>query len=431
MVYQYTQRILGKLTASLLTSQLEASPDVLTANHQGLDCYSQTIQGTLLFALSRIMHPQSDHPFFPVLACGNAPLHNLTFPRGILLARHIKVHTGPNEPRQTAIKIPIFPSRFQNTLVCQMTAYTPKMLQTAHSRTLAEETGLLSSEKKAVLNLLDRVYPAALQYTNSSDQCVALNSLAWKELFARELHAALPIPVYLELEKVSTRLLKTDLCNERSLINALLFDPRLRTALLQILDGHTGCWSLQHLQEIRSGGILLRDQGMGTLFFWTTDHKGRKLPMDIVRTGGTERLIPLGLTPKTRGIDWTPTGLTEALKAGHIFPSLLVSFTVLALARGLVCHEGIYQAEYLPGMQQGVMQALQETGRKAMAKEMATLRTDAFIAGQNVAMARYPDGSCAPAGTVEIMAGGGTHPWRPFSSGIFYPTSYVSYRICS
>ncbi|MDD4648890.1 MAG: hypothetical protein PHO79_02595, partial [Desulfoplanes sp.] len=80
MVYQYTQRILGKLTASLLTSQLEASPDVLTANHQGLDCYTQTIQGTLLFALSRIMHPQSDHPFFPVLACGHAPLHNLTFP---------------------------------------------------------------------------------------------------------------------------------------------------------------------------------------------------------------------------------------------------------------------------------------------------------------------------------------------------------------
>ncbi len=407
VVYSYAQRLLGKTIAMQLTRRLEASPDILTANHQGVDYYSQTVQGTLLFALSRLMHPDASPSVFPVLACGNVPLHNLTFPRGILLARHTTVRTGPTEKRQTAVKIPIFPSRFQDTLVNQAPVYTGNMLQAARTRTLAGKTGLLVSEQKGVLDLLEQVYPVALQHANYSDQCVTLGPLVWKKLFAPELRPDIPTPVYLELERVTASLVAADLANTHSLLHALLFDFSLRAALLQELDGHTGCWSLKHLRHIRTTEILDRHHAAGTLFFWTVDRKGRKLPMDLIPSGSKLQLVPLGQTPRTRAIDWTPARLAEALHAGQILPSLFLSFTSLALARGMVCHGGIYQAEYLPRIQQGIIQALETAGMHTERDRLTTVRTDAFISGQNVAMASYNDGTSAPAGAVEIMTAGG------------------------
>ena len=410
ILYNCTASILGKAAASHLVRQLEASPNILTANHQGLDCYSQTLQGTLLFALSRLRHPNNDPTCLPILACGNIPLNNLTYPQGILLARRATTPTGRNESRQTAVKIPIFPRRMQHALASKLNAYTPAMLDNARTRVLATQTGLLISEKKSLLKLLDDVYLPALQYKNYCDQCVDLNARSWPAIFSRDLRPLLPQPVYLGLESISTQLLIADLHNQKSLIHALMFDPKLNTALLQTLDENTGCWSLKDLSTVRSIGSFVPNQRLGTLFFWTLDHKGCKIPMDLVESGQTKQLVPLKTTPLTRGIDWTPAGITEALLAGRILPSLFTCYTMLALARRLVCHGGIYQTEYLPEMQAGVCKALQETGRKATAARIKKIRTDAFCTGQNLAMARYRDGTCIPAGRIEFMAAGGITP---------------------
>ena len=409
-VYSYTASILGKTAASRLVHQLEASPNILTANHQGLDCYSQTIQGTLLFALSRLRHPDNGHTCLPILACCNIPLNNLTYPQGILLARRATTPTGRNESRQTAVKIPIFPRRMQHALVSKLDAYTPAMLHNARTRAMATQPGLLSSEKQSVLKLLDDVYPTALHYHSYCDQCVDLNARSWPAMFSRDLQPLLPQPIYLGMESISAQLLIADLHNQDSLIHALMFDPKLHTALLQTLDGSIGCWSLKDLSTVRSTGTFVPNQSTGTLFFWTLDHKGCKIPMDLVESGQTKHLVPLTTTPLTREINWTPADVTEALRAGRILPSLFTCYTLLALARGLVCHGGIYQTEYLPEMQTGICRALEETGRKDTATTIKKIRTDAFCTGQNLAMARYRDGTCIPAGRIEFMAAGGITP---------------------
>jgi hypothetical protein len=409
-VYNHTARILGTVAASRLTAHLEAMPNVLTTNHLGLDCYSQTLQGTLLFALARLHHCGNAHAFFPVLACGNISLNNLTYPQGILLARKILTRSGHNETRWAAAKIPIFPRRMQHALAGELDAYTPAMLHKARNIALAESSPLLHSEKQAVLNLLDSVYPATLHYTNFSDQCTLLNARAWEKMLSPELAPILSHPVYLRMETICTDLLINDLADSNSLINNLFFDTARCDTLTNILDGRVGCWSRKGLHAIRSAQLLVHNHNAGTLFFWTVDHKGCKMPMDLIRGKTGTRLVPVGSTPRTQGEDWTPSKITEALQEGRILPSLFTCYTILALARGLVCHGGIYQTEYLPAMQAGISTTLRSCGNIERADRIDQARTSGFCSGHNLAMARYPDSTCVPAGRIEFMAAGGITP---------------------
>jgi hypothetical protein len=409
-VYSHTARILGTKAASRLTAHLEAMPNVLTSNHLGLDCYSQTLQGTLLFALARLRHSQKALPFFPVLACGNVSLNNLTYPQGMLLARKIQNPSGRNENKWAAAKIPIFPRRMQHTLAGRLDAYTPEMLQKARSIVRGQSSCLLPSEKQAVLELLDTIYPAALGHTHFTDQCTLLNARAWQRMFSSELSPILPQPVYLGLETICTDLLISDLNDADSLVHALFFDTALCTTLTNMLDGMVGCWSRKGLHAIRSNRLPVHNQTRGTLFFWTIDHKGCKMPMDLIEEKTGTRLIPVRSTPQTRGEAWTPAGITTALQEGRILPSLFTCYTVLSLARNSVCHGGIYQTEYLPAMQAGISKTLRSCGCTERAKKVDRVRTNGFCSGHNLAMARYPDTTCVPAGRIEFMAGGGITP---------------------
>ncbi|WP_462323717.1 hypothetical protein [Desulfoplanes sp.] len=409
-VFRHTARLLGKGTAAKLVQHIEHSPNVLTSNHQGLDCYAQTLQGTLLFALARFRDCATDPINFPVLACGNISLNNLTYPQGVLLARKIQTRSGRNETRWAAAKIPIFPRRMQHALASMLPAYTMAMLEKARSRTLAPSTALLDSEQKGVLHLLDGVYSAALDHRNFSDQSTLINDRAWKSMFSSDLRPIFPKPVYLGLEAICTSLLEADFADEHSLVHALLFDTQIRRELVHALDGTVGCWSLKGLQGLLASRGPVHNTRAGTFFFWTIDQKGCKLPMALSRTGTTTRLVPVRSTPWTRGEDWTPAGISGALQEGRILPSLFTSYTVLALARGLVCHGGIYQTEYLPAMQAGLSLALRSSGNAEHAVKIEAVHTNAFCSGHNLAMARYPDGTAVSAGRIELMAAGGITP---------------------
>jgi hypothetical protein len=132
--------------------------------------------------------------------------------------------------------------------------------------------------------------------------------------------------------------------------------------------------------------------------------------MDLIEEKTGTRLIPVRSTPRTRGEAWTPAGITEALQEGRILPSLFTCYTVLSLARNSVCHGGIYQTEYLPAMQAGISKTLRSWGCAERAKKVDRVRTNGFCSGHNLAMARYPDTSCVPAGRIEFMAAGGITP---------------------
>jgi hypothetical protein len=406
VVYHRVARLLGASTAAALTAHLEAMPNVLTANHLGLDCYSQTLQGTLLFALARLRTTNAP-PVFPVLACGNIPLNNLTYPQGLLLARTIETRSGRHETTWAPAKIPIFPRRLQHALAGSLEPFTPAMLQKARRSVQAGSAPLLDTEKMALLDLLDTVYPCALHLERFADQCTVLNARSWDRMFSPELARHIPRPVHLGLEAVCTDLLIHDLADPHSLMHALFFDPRIRDALIHALDGKVGCWARQELHTARTAELPAHNLRAGTLFFWTVDHKGGKMPMDLIQARSTARLVPVRSVPRTRDEAWTPAGITEALQCGRILPSLFTCYTVLALARNLVCHGGIYQTEYLPAIQAGVSLALRHTGSRERAEAIDRVPTTGFCSGLNLAMARYPDTTSAPAGRIECMAGGG------------------------
>jgi hypothetical protein len=100
--------------------------------------------------------------------------------------------------------------------------------------------------------------------------------------------------------------------------------------------------------------------------------------------------------------------IVEALQTGQLLPSLFTCFLVLCFARGLTCIGGYFQAQYLPRMQIGLVQALSNQARyKEMAQLVAAVPTDAYLSGMQTVMCELDNKYLVPAGPIEIIAGGG------------------------
>jgi len=411
----YARALLGNKTAGLLERHFADMPIALTANHHGVDYKFFTVQGTILFALPRILcSPRDALPIVPVLACGIVPLSNYSFPRGIILSRKIEVPVSPTSKSMTFLKVPLIPVKYSHSLVSVTGPITGKMMSRAvsHLKKLSRESELLDSEKKCLSDLLSEYSrDGILSLPDYSEQVVVLSPKVWKRMFAPSLQDKIPDLAYLEMERVVTVLLEKDIRDEESLIHNLLFDPELRNGILSFLDGQFGCWDLQKLERLSrcstENHLISEDfRGCGTVFFWCVDDKGRRVPLLIRENGPRPTLI--GVTPgKDISIPMTPGDLRGKLQARRLLPSLFTSFTTLAFARGIKCIGGFFQVDYLPAMQQGFVKALESRGLLDWAKKASRVPTANFVTGMNIVLSLYPDGTTEPAGAVEIIAAGG------------------------
>jgi copper homeostasis protein CutC len=69
---------------------------------------------------------------------------------------------------------------------------------------------------------------------------------------------------------------------------------------------------------------------------------------------------------------------------------------------------GYYQAEYLPARQRAVVSAVQQSERHwAFAQKVSQVQTEAYLSGVQAVMTLAGAGALAPAGALEIIAGGG------------------------
>jgi hypothetical protein len=81
---------------------------------------------------------------------------------------------------------------------------------------------------------------------------------------------------------------------------------------------------------------------------------------------------------------------------------------VTALARGINCVGGYYQAEYLPAMQRGTVQLLARHSQySAMAGKVDRVVTDDYLSGMQAVMFTSKNNELLPAGPVEIISAGG------------------------
>jgi hypothetical protein len=406
---KYTAPLLGKDVAERCTEEINRCPMALTANHHGVDYFSQSVQGTLLFALSKSFG-NSWPPAVPVFSCGNIPMNNLTYPLGMLFY-------GLSESRVEASpqRVPIFPDRHKRTMVSSVTAFDRAMIERALKRidsqgTKGEIPPALAACAKEIL-LSEYGIPEILKLSTYSDQSVILNHRLWKRLFAEPDSA--PDVVVLELEKLVTILLQSDLLDPQSLAWRVLFNRKLRKQVLAQLDGQRTCWSKRNLDlRLRSARGQnpgqVSSSGCGTLFFWGVDSAGRKVPLTLERdTDGGERLRGVDDRGEIWDLPFTPSALVEDLIQNRLIPSLFTSYLTVALARGVVCLGGYYQAEYLPAIQEGIVKSLYTIPEyRSMVEPVKGVVTDGYLSGMQAVMTRIGD-HLVPAGPLEIIAGGG------------------------
>ncbi|MEW5772523.1 MAG: hypothetical protein AB1916_03275 [Thermodesulfobacteriota bacterium] len=409
------RRLLGPDAAQALVRALDVHPAVLTANHHGADFLAQSVQGTLLTALPALLGDASGRAV-PVLACGAVPLGSFTFPRGVLLAR--RPAPGPEDDSRAwpaGLKVPLFPWKYRYTQVLAAPPLTREQLVRARSAAagLFQAGSIGRAEARALDVILaeDYGHPAVLSLPCYSDQAAVLNSRLWGRLFRDPEAGNGSRLVYLELERLAARLLARDLADPRSLFHAVLLDPGLRGAVLESLDRAVGCWDLERLAGLAAGkgngqgADALR--GSGTAFFWGRDGKGRKVPLHLAREAGRTWLRGRGLGEEAVEVELAAESLVAALAAGRILPGLFAAYGCLALARGVRCLGGVYQADYLPTMRRGLAAALASVGDAERSRAVAAAPAGELAAGPEFLFSRFAEGSLYPAGPVEILAAGG------------------------
>ncbi len=403
-VEHYTRETLGPGPATAVAEDLRHSPQVLTANHHGIDTFAQSTQSNLLFSLRRRADGTAAQTV-PVLACGSVPLNNLTYPRGLL------VYACSDGPGGRAIcRLPVFPDSYKRKMVSAAGPYTAEMLDRARGRARRlidgeQLLGAVGPGLDAVFAELARVGHA---YPGYAGQATVVNRHLWRRLFRGQ--ACRAELVYIELESIACRLLARDLFDRSTICHQLLFDPELRGRLIEKLDGQRGCWQFENLARRDADPVAGRgpDSAAGTMFFWGVDAKGRRVPLRVA--GGRN-----GDGPVLRGVDdggqaWsiplTPEDIARQLRERRLLPSIFTSYLLIAIARGIDCIGGYYQADYLPIMRGAVIDALGLSPAATIAARGGARGPDPYLSGMQAVGLRVGD-RLLPAGPVEIIASGG------------------------
>lgn len=407
VVYGYVASLLGETLARDTASQLRRRPVVVTTNHHGVDTFSQTTQGNILFALSHISKPTCT-PQAVIFSCGNVPLNSSTYPRGLLIYRA----SSRSDIDHIPLRVPIFPDRLKRTLVAAAEPITEKMIHRTRAAlvSMANAGRLSRVVERTVSLILDEDYGAVLAagLPTYSDQAVVINNLVFKRFFPD--FSPRPQLVNLEIERISAALLQYDINKADTLSHQVLFDPAIRGSLIHQLDGVRGCWHLRKLEEsLRDESTLESDKDTGTrsgtMFFWGIDESARRIPLYLEKG----RFL-IGRTD--RGTVWkhpfSPERITEGLKKGHLLPSLFMCFLSISFARGMVCLGGYFQGLYLTRMRDALVSAL---GKKSRCRELAELvrsvPTQGYLDSMLFFMAVLENRYLVPAGPIEIISGGG------------------------
>ncbi len=405
---RYTRETLGSELGEAISEDLQEMPQVLTANHHGIDTFAQSTQSNLLFSM-RKREDGKPATTVPVLACGSVPLNNLTYPRGLL------IYAGGSSSEDGGIcKLPLFPDSYKRKLVSVAGPFTTEMLGRSRVRAnkLVEDDNLSRALESALNTVLDDFTSVGQEFSGYGRQATVLNHRIWKRLFqGQSCRSQL---VYIELESIVSRLMQKDLFDQSTICHQLMFDPELRRRLIENLDGQRGCWQYEKLlrrcsESSAEEGLDATDSAQGTMFFWGVDAKGRKIPLCIIEDENGTGVNLSGIDD--RGQLWTypftSADIARGLQDGRLLPSIFTSYLLVSIARGISCIGGYYQADYLPIMRNAVIETLRSNSvETVMTIDTGKLRPDLYLSGMQT-IGLKTDSQISPAGPLEIIAGGG------------------------
>ena len=195
-VYEYLFPLHGTAIARKAVHDLTETPCVLTANHHGVDFFAQSVQGSLLY--SRVLSSRSpESSTVPIIACGNVPLNNLTYPRGMLV-----YHAGDNHLENIPQKIPVFSDRAKNGAVSLTGSVDKAQLERAAKQVdkMMRQGDISPEISDTIHDIFEKDYadPYVQGLKNYSEQSVVLNQRIWKRMYSDPKNAV--DMVYMELE---------------------------------------------------------------------------------------------------------------------------------------------------------------------------------------------------------------------------------------
>lgn len=409
----YVTPLLGDSVGGRAAHDLNRYPIVLTANHHGVEYFSQTFQARLLFSLNAMTGVTSASTV-PIFAFGSVALNNPTFPRGLLL-----YGAQPDNLEEIPVKLPVFPGRLKRLMVSTAPPFDQTMVEKAQAEVdRFVDNKKISRESARVLHKIlreDYCAKSVLELSTYSQQAVVLNNRIWKRLFSGL--KSVPDLVFLEIEKVASDLLKADLANSNSLAWHVMFEPTVREKLLNNLDTARGCWDrgklAQRLSLSGSGEAQNKPfDNCGTVFYWGVDSAGKRIPLLLESSpSGAKILCGIDDGGNAWEVPYTPQAITVGLKENRLLPSSFTCFLVIAFARGITCIGGYFQGDYLESMKRGVLAALQGTpGYDDIAALVECVPTDRYLDSMLAVMALVGEEYLVPAGPVEIIRGGGITP---------------------
>lgn len=363
--------LLGEEGAKKAAGSLDAGC-ALTANHHGVDCFAQSVQGNLIYR--RLLEKRGvSTEDTPVLACGSVPMDNSSYGKGLLLFETLD--------GRYPLRVPIIPNRFNDSIVGLFPAITREMVD----KTLAGLEGekyvqrLSESMLQSVRHVVGDLYGSerVLKMESYGAQATAINLQMTREAVGCGF-------AYLDLEKTAAALLLKDFKEPDSLATLVVKNKPLRDEVYAALDGAVGCWNREAL---RSG----QWSAAGTAMFWAVGEKWTRVPLmddgDALIQVRTGERIPYEAVP-------------EALAAGKIYPALLMSFLPLLFARSIRCFGGCFQPEYLRVMRDGLSCALRRAGQETLANVIASRDPSGYLSGP-----MFLEGSGGvPQGIVELLA---------------------------
>ncbi|HJV22255.1 MAG TPA: hypothetical protein VJ570_06150 [Holophagaceae bacterium] len=370
----------GEDLAARVRARLTRSPLVYTANHLCVECMPLTVQSMIVAALG-----EDPAEALPVEASALIPADNASYPVGLMLARR---HQGK------PLRVPILDlsNKQKRQMTLGLDPYGEADLAQAEVRvrSLLKAGHLGEREAQALHATLDGILraPDVVGRPTFREQVTSATPRLWERWFTPEARRRVPPLAYATFESIRTPLLIRDLEDPGAPLHRLFFDPALRGAVLEALEGVPCCWT----GAGRAGGSAL---------LWEVTDQRRTSP--LIAEGGNL------LTADGRRIPLEPAAILEGLRGGTLVPTSFLSLAV-GLVRGLVQVGGFNQVDYLAAMQLGLSRAMASTGYGAWAARLAQPLPALLTAGLAGLLATYAEDPAQSAGGMEILAHGGLGP---------------------
>lgn len=378
---------LGETVAQGVADQLTKLPMVSTADHHGPITHPFFLNSNIISAIP-FHHAENTHlKYLVAFSFASISVNNTSFPRGIVF--HNKENGEGN-----FIRLPILPDRLKMGVVYGVPAFTRDEIDRAKKQLGKKAMDIAPARAKKIADILETYFaaPDVLSAPDFASQITKINHRLWPTIFhaAPEAignerpHHRIPDLIYLEIETLVTELLlRHHFTSPNSLLSELLFGKNAQE------DVRT------HLNNIPGGFSIEKD--WGSYFFWAVDAKFHRVQLwlkdGFLASRDGEHKIP-----------FTAEGVSDALRAKKIFPSMMLCYIVVSLYYGMKCLGGFSQVNDLTMLKDAWGKFLAARGHTDEAKALEPIQTKE-LGGDGMVLAYMgrPNDGLVPATAINMI----------------------------